>query len=135
MHHFQVIPKPRRAPGLPVEVFFWRLCERTPTGMRRELAYNATVDSDVPTVLWSLGEGRFRVEWRDRRRFVVRVEAWVVYPDGACGRVPPMARRRRRKVPRPQHVARGTPLDEVRSAPVVRDPRPSPHATRQRHSR
>jgi hypothetical protein len=66
MIHFQVMIRSRRAPGHPVEMFFWRLCERTPNGMRRELVYNATADSDLPTVLWSLGVGRFRVEWRDR---------------------------------------------------------------------
>jgi hypothetical protein len=135
MIHFEVMIRSRRAPGHPVEMFFWRLCERTPNGMRRELVYNATAGSDLPTVLWSLGVGRFRVEWRDRRRLVVRVEAWAVYPDGVCERVPPMVRRRLRSVPPPQHVARGTPQEAVRFAPVVDHPRPALRAREERPRR
>lgn len=109
--------KSRRAPGSPVEIFFWRMGESTANGARRTLAYNATVGSDFAAVLRSLGVGRYRVEWRDRRRFVVRVETWAVYPDGACARVPALPRRRPRTVPPPQHVALGTPPYAVRGAP------------------
>lgn len=102
----------------------WRMLAATPGGRKRALALNLTVESDLHVSLYSLGVGRYRVEWRDRRRFVVRVEVWEVRDDGVVARVAPMQRRRAKTVPPPQHVAPGTRPWDVSRAPIVVELRP-----------
>ena len=99
-----------RTPGHPVEMFVWRLYEKVGRTWRRKLLRNTEVTQDFPLVFRGLPVGRYRVEWRDQRRWVCRVEAWRITERG-LRRLPPAAERRpRRKVP---------PPIRLRSRPVV----------------
>lgn len=99
-----------RTPGHPVEMFVWRLYEKVGRTWRRELLRNVEVTQDFSQVFRGLPVGRYRVEWRDHRRWVCRVEAWRITERGLRRLAPTAERHPRRKVPQPVRL---------RSRPVV----------------
>ncbi len=70
------------------EVFVYRY-DRS-MGRTREFVGNFTLATDLPRVLLTAGRGRYRVEWRDDRRWIVRVEVMVVRSDGRVVRGEPL---------------------------------------------
>lgn len=123
---------PRTPPGPPTEVWLWRIIPKKGRGEHRDFADNVRVEhwEDV----WRYrhpGAGRYRIEFRDARRAIVRVE-YANVPDPrsdepivyTTGRV----RRPKRTVPpaRPAWEARPAPPAPPRSAPT--QPRGAPTA-------
>lgn len=100
------------------------MTERTASGWKREAVFVATADSDLVATLRGHPPGRYRIEWRDRRRQVARVETWVVDAVGTVGRVRALKRARSRKLPLPRYVAPHSHPAAVHSAPVDPSPRP-----------
>ncbi len=82
-------------------VYRYRLA--TTKGLQRDLVINVLPGSNMTTVLWNAGIGRYRVEARDRRRQVRKVYVFEVRPDGRIVRARPL--KRPPKVPPPQFVA------------------------------
>ena len=99
-------PPPRRQrppPGPPAEVWFWRILREKGRGEHRILADN--VQYDGWQNIWTRrppAPGRYRMEYRDARRAIVRVE-YVNVPDPRSGEKPYFtegrARRPQRKIP------------------------------------
>lgn len=121
---------PRNPPGPPTEVWLWRVVPKKGRGEHRTLADNVRVDhwEDV----WNYrhpGAGRYRIEFRDARRAIVKVE-YANVPDPrsterivyTTGRV----RRPQRTVPPPSRA--WEPRPEPRPAPPPRSPKPEPKA-------
>lgn len=81
------------------EVFIYRL---PPTGRSRTLVDNITPASDLGAVLRQHGVGRYRLEWRDRKRAIMRVRLAIVRADGSTDWALPKGRPRR--VPPPRTV-------------------------------
>lgn len=73
-----------RCPGRPVEILVYKLIQGT--RCRTRVAH-LTVDSNLRTVLVANGPGRYRVEWRDRRRWITQVHGIWVWQDGRVQRV------------------------------------------------
>jgi hypothetical protein len=98
---------PRRAPGRPCEAMVYTYTERVGRFWKRQLVGNY-VDGDIRVVLCQLPRGVYRVEWRDRKRWVARVEAWGVDGEGRTRRLPPRSRAPRpRRVPPPVSLRAG----------------------------
>jgi hypothetical protein len=98
-------PSPLRLPidrGV-TEYIVSRYVQATAKGMSRQHVINVLPGSNLQTVLWRAGAGRYRVEARDRRRQVVKVYVYDVFPDGHIARARPM--KRPPKLPPPQFVA------------------------------
>lgn len=99
-------PPPRRKrppPGPPAEVWFWRVLPKKGRGEHRTLADN--VQYDGWEHIWTRrppAPGRYRMEYRDARRAIVRVR-YVNVPDPRTGEAPYFtegrARRPQRTVP------------------------------------
>jgi hypothetical protein len=100
-----------RERGPATEALIYRLIDGS---RRRTLVDHITATSDYKQVLRSKGPGRYRVEWRDARRWIVAAQGYWVYPNGRVeqvrGRRPP---RRPRKLGQPRRV----PHQPVRSFP------------------
>ena len=79
----------RRPPGPPVEVMLWRITPKTRgRGERRELVDN--VKAQGWEHLWHSrypGPGRYRAEFRDDRRQIVKVEYFNVMPREQGGEI------------------------------------------------
>lgn len=80
-----------------------RYAQATAKGMSREHVINVLPGSNLHTVLWQAGPGRYRLEARDGRRQVVKVYVYDVFPDGRIARARPL--KRPPKLPPPQFVA------------------------------
>lgn len=91
-----------RTPGKATQVFIYRYLRRTRLGQPRELVDNFTPQSDLERVVRDCGPGRYRLEWRDDKRWVTKVRVWVVLRNGEIVDGRPL--RRRRKVGSPVHV-------------------------------
>ncbi len=72
-------------------------------GLLRELVTNVLPGSNMCTVLWNAGSGRYRIEARDHRRQVRKVYVYDVYPNGRIARSRPL--KKPPKVPPAQYVA------------------------------
>lgn len=101
-------PLPYTPPRFPVvagvsEYLVYRYRTATKKGLQRDLVTNVLPGSNLTTVLWSAGIGRYRVEARDRRRQVRKVYVFEVQHDGRIVRARPL--KRPPKVPPPQYVA------------------------------
>lgn len=97
----------KRAPGRPCEAMIYTYTERVGRFWKRQLVGNY-VDGDIRIVLCQLPKGIYRVEWRDRKRWVARVEAWGVDGEGRTRRFPPRSRAPRpRRVPPPVSLRAG----------------------------
>lgn len=111
-------PRPRRpppTPGPPAEVWFWRVLPKKGRGEHRTLADN--VQYDGWEEIWCrrpLAPGRYRIEFRDARRAIVRVQ-YANVPDPRSGERPYFTTGRAR---RPQRI--------VPSARPAWEPRPAP---------
>ena len=86
----------------PREVFVYRYVQIDKKGLKRDLIGNYTAESDLNTVLHGVGPGRYRLEWRDAKRLVLKVGVYEVDHTGRFWRSKPL--RKKRKVGRPQHV-------------------------------
>ncbi len=102
----------KRVPGEATQIFLYRYLTRTRRGQPRELVDNFTVRSDLERVVRDIGPGRYRLEWRDNNRWIVRVRVWVVRENGEV--VVGKPRRPRRKVGPPIQVGR-PPREERRT--------------------
>ena len=72
---------PRRPPGPPAEVWLWRIEAMKGRGEHRTLADNVRVDHWQDVWLHRHpGAGRYRIEFRDERRAIVKVE-YANVPD------------------------------------------------------
>lgn len=87
-----------------VEFLVYRYGEITRRGLKRQLLGNYTAQSDLRTALQSHGVGRYRVEYRDRRRQVVEVLVFTVLRDLSVKRARPL--KKPRKLPPPMHLPR-----------------------------
>lgn len=101
-------PSPYAPPRFPVvagvaEYLVYRYRTATTKGLQRELVTNVLPGSNMTTVLWNAGIGRYRVEARDQRRQVRKVYVFEVHADGRIIRARPL--KRPPKVPPPQYVA------------------------------
>lgn len=76
---------PRPPPGPPVEVWLWRIVPKSGHGEHRTLVDN--VQFDGWEQLWSRrhpGAGRYRIEFRDVRRFIIEAR-YANVPDPRSG--------------------------------------------------
>lgn len=92
-----------RKAGPPVEVFIWWMSKKVGRTWRRELLRNIEVPPNFAAAFEGFPAGRYRLEWRDARRWICHVESWQFDARG-LRRLPPASARRRRKVPPPQRL-------------------------------
>ena len=116
-----VAKNPARAVGPATEIWIYRYdLEAKNRGSRRDLLFNATASSGVENALHRLfGAGRFRLEWRDAKRWIVRVKVVEIDTKGRvverkrapAKRVvgPPAAALPRSHVGKPPLIARSDP--------------------------
>ena len=73
-----------RKPGLAVEILIFRLH----SGTERELVDHLTEYSCPEKALRAHRPGRYRVEWRDERRWIVRAQGFTVSRQGDVNEIP-----------------------------------------------
>lgn len=73
-----------RIPGRAVEILVFKLIEGS---RRRTLVAHLTLDSNLRNAIMPHGVGRYRVEWRDARRWITRANGIWVWPDGRLQQV------------------------------------------------
>ena len=108
------VPK-KRSPGVAVEMFVYRYLPSGGRGGSRTLVFNCVL-TDPQKLLARFEHGRYRVEWRDSRRQIVKVETFKV---GRIGVYRPGRIRPPRRVPPPK-----TKLPELPPVRPVIDPTP-----------
>lgn len=108
-----------REPGPAVELWIYRYdTSATNRGGRRELVFNAKPEGGAEHSLYRLfGAGRYRLEWRDERRWLVRVKVVDVAKNGL--RDGPKPKAVKRTVPPPKPL----PRRAVRGEPLIERPR------------
>jgi hypothetical protein len=96
---------PRSTPGPPAEVWFWCILPKAKKGRGEHRTLTDNVQYDGWQNIWTRrppAPGRYRIEFRDARRAIVRVE-YVNVPDPRSGAVPYFThgriRRPQRKIP------------------------------------
>jgi hypothetical protein len=87
--------KSSKIPEAATEFFVYRCLKPTETGMARELVGAFVIKSSLNTVLYHAGPGRYRVEYRDEKRAILKVSLWVVYSDGQVKRGVPLKKKRK----------------------------------------
>lgn len=93
-----------RKPGTPHEAFVYEYTEKVGRTWKRRVIGNYC-DGNLEYVLCNLPSAFYRLEWRDRRRWIVKAESIYVTPEGEVERVDTSQRRaRRRKVPPPVSI-------------------------------
>lgn len=90
-----------RVAGPPAEIFIWLLTVKVGRAWRRELLRNIEMTREFPAAFYDLPAGRYRLEWRDKRRWICHVESWQWDVQGLRRLPSSSVRRRRRKVPPP----------------------------------
>lgn len=102
--HTMKPPVHHRSVKYASEVFVYKL---PPTGRSRTLIDNLTPASDLGAALRQHGAGRYRLEWRDRKRWIMGVRLMIVGADGSVCWAQPKGRPRR--IPRARTVPRALP--------------------------
>lgn len=117
---------PRPAPGPPTEVWFWRILPKAKKGRGEHRTLTDNVQYDGWENIWRRrppAPGRYRMEFRDARRAIVRVE-YVNVPDPRSGESPYFtkgrARRQQRKIPP------ASPAWEAKAPPAAPPSRSTP---------
>lgn len=111
---------PRRTPGVAVQMWVYRYVAARGRGGKRDLLFATKIDPNVAQRLAELyGVGRYRVELRDARGWLVNVRSFTVTErDAFWGRDPQERQSAKRQGKRRVPFVRELPW--VRFEPVIR---------------
>lgn len=117
------VRRQRPPPGPPVEVWFWKILAKKGRGEHRTLADHVQYEGWKELARHRpLAQGRYRVEFRDARRAIVKVQ-YLNVPDPRSGDGPYFTEGRYRRSQRKIPPAR--PAWEPRAAPTSPATRPA----------